>query len=62
MLMPDVIKLPDQMPTIAANFESRCLICDEQIYEGDPITLCEGEWCHAECVAEELGYGNPNER
>lgn len=53
--MPDVIEFPEAEPlTVAASFTSRCGLCDESIHEGDDITLYEGEWCHADCVLEEV--------
>lgn len=50
-----LIEFPeDEPPTVVASFSSRCGLCDEPVHEGDDITLCEGEWCHADCVLEEV--------
>lgn len=38
---------------IAARFEGKCGLCQERIFVDDLIREYEGEWCHADCVAEE---------
>jgi hypothetical protein len=37
---------------ITAGFDSRCPGCGEQIGEGDPIGLVDGDWCCGGCVDE----------
>jgi len=48
----ETIEFPEDRPTVPASWESRCTICDEKIFEGDPITLVDGEWVHAECAKD----------
>jgi len=45
---------------IVATFESRCGGCDEQIHEGDPIGVVDGEWCCAKCVEDNGGEDETN--
>lgn len=39
---------------VEAAFESRCIWCDNQIYEGDSIAReqGDGEWMHEACAEE----------
>lgn len=37
-------------PIVRAGQDGRCGICDEPIFEGDPIVVVEEEWCHVECA------------
>jgi hypothetical protein len=37
---------------VRADYESRCGVCDEMIYEGDEIARTDGEWCHADCAED----------
>lgn len=32
-----------------AKFESRCVLCDDPMLEGDRIRLTENGWAHEEC-------------
>jgi len=41
-----------------ARYTGRCGLCEETIYEGDPIDRFEDEWCHATCVRDEIATGN----
>lgn len=37
---------------ISAHYSTKCPGCGEQIEEGDPIGLVDGDWCCEECVDE----------
>lgn len=40
------------LQVIAAGYESRCTICEEEIAEGDAIVHLDDEWVHAACAEE----------
>jgi len=41
---------------VIALYDERCGLCDVKFYAGDKIEKLEGEWCHVECIEEELSY------
>lgn len=45
---------PPSLSPVLARFDSKCGICLDTIFEGDPMVKVEEEWVHEDCGRDHL--------